>query len=157
MLLPVEIASSAFSSNKGPDMQESMLSPKTCCRQLFPGALIDRSCRGGRPGIVAGRKILISSMSQMVKKRYSRESMAISCTVVIGPSSEMLAFLRRTMGCSLGLIRSAVAINDRSFSFVPFSPAPVDCDVSASAFLWAPAIDNLSLAGNSWYLRGSVG
>jgi hypothetical protein len=34
-------------------MQDNMLSPKTCCRQLFPGALIDRSCKGGRPGIVA--------------------------------------------------------------------------------------------------------
>lgn len=44
---------SAFSSSAGPEMQESMLSPKGCCRQLFPGALIDRSCSAGRPGIVA--------------------------------------------------------------------------------------------------------
>lgn len=51
--LSVDIAISAFSSSAGPDMQDSMLSPKTCCRQLFPGALIDRSCKGGRPGIVA--------------------------------------------------------------------------------------------------------
>jgi hypothetical protein len=47
------IAISAFSSNAGPDLHESILSPSTYCRQLFPGALIDRSCRGGRPGIVA--------------------------------------------------------------------------------------------------------
>jgi hypothetical protein len=53
------IAISAFSSNAGPDMHDSMLSPNTCCRQLFPGALIDRSCRGGRPGIVADRDILL--------------------------------------------------------------------------------------------------
>ena len=47
------IAISAFSSNAGPDMHDSILSPNTCDRQLFPGALIDRSCNGGRPGIVA--------------------------------------------------------------------------------------------------------
>lgn len=46
-------AISAFSSNAGPDMHDRMLSPNTCCRQLFPGALIERSCSGGRPGIVA--------------------------------------------------------------------------------------------------------
>ncbi len=51
----VDIAISAFSSSAGPDMHDSMLSPKTCCRQLFPGALVDRSCKGGRPGIVAMR------------------------------------------------------------------------------------------------------
>jgi hypothetical protein len=53
IVLSVDIAISAFSSNAGPDMRESMLSPNTCCRQLFPGALVDRSCSGGRPGIVA--------------------------------------------------------------------------------------------------------
>ena len=53
-LLSSIIASiSASSSNAGPDMHDSMLSPNTCCRQLLPGALIDRSCRGGLPGIVA--------------------------------------------------------------------------------------------------------
>lgn len=26
-----------------------------CCFKVFPGALAERSCRGGRPGIVAGR------------------------------------------------------------------------------------------------------
>lgn len=56
---PSEIAISAFSSNAGPDMHDSMLSPKTCCRQLFPGALMDRSCNGGRPGIVAASLISI--------------------------------------------------------------------------------------------------
>lgn len=52
-LLPDEIASSASSSSNGPDIHDSMLSPNICCLQLFPGALIDRSCKGGRPGIVA--------------------------------------------------------------------------------------------------------
>jgi hypothetical protein len=51
----IDIAISAFSSSAGPDMHDTMLSPKTCCRQLFPGALVDRSCKGGRPGIVAMR------------------------------------------------------------------------------------------------------
>lgn len=46
-------AISAFSSNAGPDMHDSMLSPNTCWRQLLPGALIDRSWSGGLPGIVA--------------------------------------------------------------------------------------------------------
>jgi hypothetical protein len=54
-----DIAISAFSSNVGPDIQDSMLSPNTCCRQLFPGALMDRSCSGGRPGIVAAFLISI--------------------------------------------------------------------------------------------------
>ena len=53
LVLSVDIAISAFSSSAGPDMQDNMDSPKTCCLQLFPGALIDRSCKGGRPGIVA--------------------------------------------------------------------------------------------------------
>jgi hypothetical protein len=44
---------SARSSNAGPATPISMFSPKTCCRQLFPGALLDRSCSGGRPGTVA--------------------------------------------------------------------------------------------------------
>lgn len=66
LLSPDDIASSASSSNNGPDMHESMLSPKTCCRQLFPGALIDRSCSGGRPGIVAGR--IVSLMLKRIGK-----------------------------------------------------------------------------------------
>ena len=53
LIQSADIAISAFSSSAGPDMQDTMDSPKTCCRQLFPGALIDRSCSGGRPGIVA--------------------------------------------------------------------------------------------------------
>lgn len=48
-----DIAISALSSNAGPDMRDSMLSPNTCCLQLLPGALIERSWRGGLPGIVA--------------------------------------------------------------------------------------------------------
>ena len=54
-----DIAISAFSSNAGPDMHDSILSPNTCCLQLFPGALMDRSCSGGRPGIVAAFLISI--------------------------------------------------------------------------------------------------
>lgn len=78
--------------------------------------------------------------------------MAISCTVVIGPRSDMLGFLLRLIDCaSLVFNRCTELIKVRSFSLVPFSPA---CDCSASACL---PIDNLSLAGNSWYLRGSVG
>jgi len=44
---------SALSSSAGPDIKDIRLSPNMCCLQLFPGALIERSCRGGRPGIVA--------------------------------------------------------------------------------------------------------
>jgi hypothetical protein len=74
LVLSVNRAVSAFSSSAGPDMQASMLSPKTCCRQLFPGALIDRSCSGGRPGIVAIRRSLISSsmLNTFVMKGLTR-------------------------------------------------------------------------------------
>lgn len=37
-----------FSSSTGPVMQDVL-----CCRQSLPGKLIDRSCKAGRPGIVA--------------------------------------------------------------------------------------------------------
>ena len=47
------MASSAFSSKDGPAINDSILSPNTCCLQLVPGALVDRSCIGGRPGMVA--------------------------------------------------------------------------------------------------------
>jgi len=47
------MSSSAFSSNDGPAISDNMLSPNTCCLQLAPGALVDRSCIGGRPGMVA--------------------------------------------------------------------------------------------------------
>lgn len=90
---------SAFSSSAGPEMQESMLSPKGCCRQLFPGALIDRSCSAGRPGIVG-------------------ESIAISCTVVIGvgPNSGTLTFLLRTSVCSFTFPLADVPIITCAFS-----------------------------------------
>jgi hypothetical protein len=54
-------AISAFSSRAGPEMQDSILSPNGCCRQLLPGALIERSCSAGRPGIVANHLISLSS------------------------------------------------------------------------------------------------
>jgi hypothetical protein len=41
--LPNNNSVSAFSSSRGPEIHDSILSPKTCCRQLLPGALIDRS------------------------------------------------------------------------------------------------------------------
>jgi len=83
--------------------------------------------------------------------------MAISCTVVIGPSSGTLTFLRRISVCSLGFNRSAVLSNDRSFSVLPFCPMVIDCDGSASAFLCPAVIESLSFAGKSWYFRDSVG
>jgi hypothetical protein len=52
VVLVSDIVISAFSSNAGPVIQD-MLSANICLRQLFPGALIDRSCNGGRPGMVA--------------------------------------------------------------------------------------------------------
>ena len=69
----LEISISTFSSNAGPDMQESMLSPNICCRQLFPGALIDRSCSGGRPGIVA-RKGYQFKFRYTFGSRYTHEN-----------------------------------------------------------------------------------
>jgi len=43
---------SDLSSMVGPAIIESIVSPKTFCLHP-PGALIDLSCNGGRPGIVA--------------------------------------------------------------------------------------------------------
>ena len=58
------------------------------------GALEDLSCSGGRPGIVA---VLASDYSIDSKlSRDLRESMEISCTVVMGPSSGTLTFRRLT-------------------------------------------------------------
>lgn len=44
---------SAGSSIIGPEIKETMASPNAFCLQLVPGALIERSWIGGRPGIVA--------------------------------------------------------------------------------------------------------
>ena len=131
------IAISAFSSNAGPDMHEIILSPNICCRQLFPGALIDRSWTGGRPGIVAGTTSVYLTLAN-IKGCNSRESMAISCTVVIGPNSGTLTFLRRTKVCSFGLGLAA-----RSFSNADGSMA------SVSGLLPIGLIDSLSFAGNN--------
>lgn len=146
-------------------MQESMLSPNTCCRQLFPGALMDRSCSGGRPGIVATRSNQFHKTYQnpSTSNLYSRESMATSWTVVIGlgpRSAGILGFRLRFTVCSFGFSpsRRAFVSKDRSFSFVPFCPVAVDCDDSASPFFCPAAIDSFSFAaGKSWYFRGSVG
>lgn len=72
------IAISAFSSNAGPDMHDSMLSPKTCWRQLLPGALIDLSWSGGRPGIVARKIVSMNYIYPIEMISNSRESIAIS-------------------------------------------------------------------------------
>lgn len=140
-----------------------MLSPNTCWRQLLPGALIDRSCSGGRPGIVAriSNQFHETHQNPSMLKLYSRESMATSCTVVIGPKSVgILGLRRRLTGCSFVFSpsRKAFVSKDRSFSFVPLCPVVVDCDGSASLFFCPAAIDSFSFAaGNSWYFRGSVG
>lgn len=144
-------------------MQESMLSPNTCCLQLLPGALIDRSCSGGRPGIVAGRsnQFLETNQNLSVLQEYSRESMGTSWTVVIVPiSAGILGFRRRLIVCSFVFCpsRKAFVSKDRSFSFVPFCPVAVASDDSASLFFCPAAIDSFSFAaGKSWYFRGSVG
>jgi hypothetical protein len=52
MLLSVLLLIIGFIS--GTSSRTAIASP-TWCLQLLPGALIDRSCRGGRPGIVAIR------------------------------------------------------------------------------------------------------
>ncbi len=83
--------------------------------------------------------------------------MATSWTVVIGPSSGILGFRRRLMVWSLGFNRIPFASSGRSLSAVPFCPVD-DCDDSASTIFCPAPIESLSLAaGNSWYLRGSVG
>jgi hypothetical protein len=41
----------------GPSIHVVRLSPCVFCRHLVPGALVDLSCTGGRPGIVAKRQI----------------------------------------------------------------------------------------------------
>ena len=75
------IDNSAFSSIVGPDIPDTMLSPNTFRRQLLPGALIDLSCKGGRPGIVAiSGSVYLQSRAAT---HYLRESIASSCTVVI--------------------------------------------------------------------------
>lgn len=54
-LISSKRSNSAFSSNAGPEIHDIILSPKAFWRQLLPpGALMDRSCSAGRPGIVAG-------------------------------------------------------------------------------------------------------
>lgn len=70
-----------------------------------------------------------------------RESMATSCTVVIGPNSDTVDFFRlMTIG---------------SFDFDRlFCPAG---NCSGSGGLLPNDIDNLSFDGNNWYFRGSVG
>lgn len=130
-----DIAISALSSNAGPDMHDSMLSPNTCWRQLLPGALIDRSWIGGRPGIVG-------------------ESIAISCTVVMGPSSGTLTFLRRMSVCSFGFVRTVPPSIDRSFSACPIVD---DRTVSGSGLFRPAVIESLSFAGNNWYFLDSDG
>ena len=86
-----------------------------------------------------------------------RESIAISWTVVIGPSSGTLTFRRRTRVCSLGFIRSPPPGIERSFSAVPFWPIAMAKTVSGSGLFRPAVIDNFSFAGNNWYLRGSAG
>ena len=146
-----DIAISAFSSNAGPDMQESMLSPKTFWRQLLPGALIDLSCNGGLPGIVAAMNC--KHYRCQLLPYHSRESIAISCTVVIGPNSGTLIFLRRMRVCSLGFGRAALPTIDRSFSACPIAE---ESTVSGSG-LFRPATEGFSFVGNSWYFRDSLG
>lgn len=67
---------SAFSSIVGPAIIESMVSPKTLCLHPCPGALIDLSCNGGRPGIVA--TVLLTPRRNRILLLDLRESIATS-------------------------------------------------------------------------------
>ena len=75
------------------------------CRHELTGELAERSCRGGRPGIVAVL-LLGDRLGAMGADRANlRESMATSCKVVMGASSGTLTFLLRVRLCSLILSR----------------------------------------------------
>jgi len=90
------------------------------------------------------------------KGNDSRESIAISCTVVIRPKSDTLGFRRRRSDCSLSFTLKAVPAKGRSGTLL-------DCDMASAkacsgSGLFRPAeIHNLSFAGNNWYLRVSEG
>src|ERR1700722_9987634 len=90
------------------------------------------------------------------QRNDSRESIAISCTVVMGPKSDTLGFRRLRSDCSLCFTLMTFPIKGRSGT-------ALDCDMASAkacsgSGLFRPAvIDNLSLAGKSWYLRVSEG
>jgi hypothetical protein len=63
---------SECSSNEGPVMHLTMFSPKGFCRQLLPGALIDLSCTGGRPGIVAVSFLISVTCTNRIEPRLTR-------------------------------------------------------------------------------------
>lgn len=118
---------------------------------------MERSCKAGRPGIVAGRicQYITSSMAEI--REHPRESIATSCTVVIGPSSGTLIFRLRFKLCSFMRCR-------RSFASEGFSAlSGVWPTVNETGSSWSSgftavtrgeAAGCLSL-GNSWYFRAS--
>lgn len=124
---------SGFSSMAGPAIIESIVSPKTLCLHPCPGALIDLSCNGGRPGIVANDLLTQPPFDRNFLPDL-RESIATSCTVVIVPSSGTLAFRRRVSG---------------SFDFDLLFCPPATCCSGSGVFLPCNDIDNLSFDGNS--------
>lgn len=85
--------SASFSSMVGSDIMDSIVSPNTFCRHC-PAALIDLSSSGGRPGIVAVGSLTPPRRSRAILPDL-RESIATSWTVVMGPNSDTLGFLRR--------------------------------------------------------------
>lgn len=144
-------------------MHDMMLSPNAFWRQLLPpGALIDLSCSAGRPGIVAGVVLERPIEIQLICVGYInlRESIATSCTVVMGPSSGTETFRRRTKLCSLGFGSLEDDLDlECSFSSLAFRPTawPAASFVVSGLFLPADPIDNFSLEGNKWSFRDPDG
>jgi hypothetical protein len=84
-----------------------------------------------------------------------RESMAISWTVVMGPSSGTLAFLLRVRDCSFAF--SLKAFPSGRSAAVPDCPMAMASACSGSGLFLPAPTDILSSDGKSWYLRDSDG
>ena len=61
---------SELPSSLGPVQRK--VSANWCCLKLFPGALMDLSCRGGRPGIVANLLSVIIPKTNKVRSQHTR-------------------------------------------------------------------------------------
>jgi hypothetical protein len=51
-------------------LKQLVLSERWCSFQLLPGALIDLSCRGGLPGIVAARECKSPAHANQLRNTY---------------------------------------------------------------------------------------
>jgi hypothetical protein len=112
----------SMSTGEGPVMQDIRALPKGSVLQFVPGALLDRSwpkgsteafLRAGRPGMVAIHRQL-EALAYLIQANV-RESMAISCTVVmVLLSSGTLTFRLREsepLRCQKGTLSGWAALS----------------------------------------------